>query len=118
MKVLKDPDQALQVMDKKLDELRKSRKRLFTEPTGKEVTEISGQETAITRIAVYIRHAIKHHGCFGSEDMACIYKYADDAKEEANKYYSNPRVNWFVKGLAEGAAWACVGLEVRMEDEP
>lgn len=116
MKVLKDPVQALQIMDAKLDELRKSRKRLFTEADGKEATEISGQETAIIRIAAYIRLAIKHHGCFGSKDMACIYIYADDAKEEANKYYSNPRVNWFVKGLAEGAAWACVGLEVRMEE--
>lgn len=116
MKVLKDPVQALQIMDTKLDELRKSRKRLFTEPTGKEATEISGQETAIIRIAVYIRHAIKHHGCFGAEDMACIHKYADDAKEEANKPFLNPRVTWFVKGLAKGAAWACVGLEVRMEE--
>lgn len=118
MKVLKDPVQALQVMDAKLDELRKSRKRLFTEADGKEATEISGQETAIIRIAAYIRLAIKHHGCFGSKDMACIYIYADDAKEEVKKYYSNPRVTWFVKGLAEGAAWACVGLEVRMEEEP
>lgn len=116
MKVLKDAEKVLHIMDAKLDELRKSRKRLFTEADGKEATEISGQETAIIRIAAYIRLAIKHHGCFGSEDMACIYKYADDAKEEANKYYSNPRVNWFVKGLAEGAAWACVGLEVRMEE--
>lgn len=116
MKVLKDPDQVLHILDAKLDELRKSHKRLFTEPTGKEATEISGQKTAIIRIAAYIRLAIKHHGCFGSKDMACIYIYADDAKEEANKYYSNPRVNWFVKGLAEGAAWACVGLEVRMEE--
>lgn len=118
MKVLKDPVQALQIMDTKLDELRKSRKRLFTEADGKEATEISGQETAIIRIAAYIRLAIKHHGCFGSKDMACIYIYVDDAKEEAKKYYSNPRVTWFVKGLAEGAAWACVGLEVRMEEEP
>lgn len=116
MKTLQGPDQVLQIMDTKLDELRKSRKRLFTEPTGKEATEISGQETAIIRIAVYIRHAIKHHGCFGAEDMACIHKYADDAKEEANKPFHNPRVTWFVKGLAKGAAWACVGLEVRMEE--
>lgn len=114
MRVLKDPDQVLQIMNRKLNELHKR----FDEADEKEATEISGQEIAIIRIAVYIRHAIKHHGCFGSEDMACIYKYAEDAKEEANKYYSNPRVNWFVKGLAEGAAWACVGLEVRMEEEP
>lgn len=118
MKVLKDPYQVLQIMGRKLDKLRKSRERLFTEADGKEATEISGQETAIIRIAVYIRHAIKHHGCFGAEDMACVYKYADDAKEEADKYYSNPKVNWFVKGLANGAAWACVGLEDRMEEEP
>lgn len=115
MKVLKDPVQALQIMDKKLDKLRKSRERC-TNADGKEATEISGQETAIIRIAVYIRHAIKHHGCFRSEDMACVCKYADDAEEEANKYYSNPRVAWFVKGLADGSAWACVGLEVRMEE--
>ena len=114
MKVLKDAEKVLHIMDAKLDELRKSRKRLFTEADGKEATEISGQETAIIRIAAYIRLAIKHHGCFGSEDMACIYIYADDAKEEANKPFRNPRVTWFVKGLAKGAAWACVGLEDRM----
>ena len=114
MKVLKDPIQALQIMDAKLDELRKSRKRLFTEATGKEATEISGQETAIIRIAAYIRLAIKHHGCFGAGDMACVRIYADDAKEESNKPFNNPRVTWFVKGLAKGASWACVGLEDRM----
>ena len=113
MKVLKDYIQALHIMDAKLDELRKSRKR-FTEAYGKEATEISGQETAIIRIAAYIRHAIKYYGYFGVEDMACIHKYADDAKEEANKPFHNPRVTWFVKGLAKGAAWACVGLEDRM----
>ena len=116
MKVLKDAEKVLHIMDAKLDELRKSRKRLFTEPTGKEATEISGQETAIIRIAAYIRHAIKYYGYFGVEDIACIHKYADDAKEEANKPFRNPRVTWFVKGLAKGAAWACVGLEVRMEE--
>jgi hypothetical protein len=113
MKVLKDPVQALQIMDKKLDKLRKSRKR-FTEADGKEATEISGQETAIIRIAAYIRLAIKHHGCFGAGDMACVRIYADDAKEESNKPFNNPRVTWAVKGLAKGAAWACVWLEDRM----
>lgn len=116
MRVLKDPDRVLRVMDTKLDELHESRKR-FTEADGKEATEISGQETAIIRIAAYIRHAIKYYGYFGVEDMACIHKYADDAKEEANKPFLNPRVTWFVKGLAKGAAWACGSLEVRM-DEP
>lgn len=114
MKVLKDPCQALQIMDTKLDKLRKSRKRLFTKAEGKEATEISGQETAIIRIADYIRHVIKYYGYFEDEDMACVHKYADDAKEEADKPFRNPRVTWFVKGLAKGAAWACVGLEDRM----
>ena len=114
MKVLKDPVQALQVMDAKMDELHKSRKKLFTEANVKEATEISGQETAIIRIAAYIRHTIKYYGYFGVEDMACVYEYVDDAKEEANKLFCNPRVTWFVKGLAKGAAWACVGLEDRM----
>ncbi len=116
MRVLKDPDQVLQVMDARLDELRKSRKR-FTEADGKEATEISGQETAIIRISAYIRHVSKYYGYFGVEDMVCVHKYADDAKEEANKPFHNPRVTWFVKGLAKGAAWACGSLEVRM-DEP
>ena len=113
MKVLKDPDQVLHILDAKLDELRKSRKR-FTEAYGKEATELEGQEPAIIRIAAYIRIAIKHHGCFGAGDMACVRIYADDAKEESNKPFNNPRVTWFVKGLAKGAAWACVGLEDRM----
>lgn len=117
MKVLKDPVQALQVMDAKLDELRKSRKRLFTEADGKEATEISGQETAIIRIAAYIRLAIKHHGCFGSKDMACIYIYADDAKEEDHEY-RNTTDTWFMKGIAKGAAWALKEIEKRMEEEP
>lgn len=117
MKILKDPDRVLRVMDEKLDELRKSRKR-FPELTGKEAAEIYGQETAIIRIAAYIRCAIKSHGCFGEEAMARVYDYVEDAEEEANKYYHNPLVTWFAKGLAKGAAWACVGLETRMEEEP
>ena len=114
MKALKDPDRVLRVMNAKLDELHESRKRFPMLP-GKEVAEIYGQETAIIHIAVHIRHAIKGHGCFGVEDMACVYEYVDGAKEEANKYYHNPLVTWFAKGLAKGAAWACVGLEARME---
>lgn len=114
MKVLKDPDQVLQIMNRKLNELRKK----FDEADGEEASEISGQETAIIRIAAYIRLAIKHHGCFGAGDMACVRIYADGAKEEANKYYHNPLVTWFAKGRAKGAAWACVGLEDRMMEEP
>lgn len=114
MKVLQDPDQALQIMDAELDELHESRKR-FPKLIGKEVAEIYGQETAIIHIAVHIRRAIKRHGCFGVEDMAHVYEYVDGAKEGANKYYHNPLVTWFAKGLSKGAAWACVGLEARME---
>lgn len=117
MKILKDPDQALHIMDARLDELRKSRKR-FPELTGKEAVEIYGQETAIIRIAAYISCAIKNHGFLSEAAMARVYDYVEDAEEEANKYYHNPLVTWFAKGLAKGAAWACVGLETRMEEEP
>lgn len=110
---LKDPDRVLRVMDAKLDELHESRKG-FPELTGKEAAEIYGQETAIIRIAAYIRYAIKDHG-FGEEAMARVYDYVEDTEEEANKYYHNPLVTWFAKDLAKGAAWACVGLEARME---
>ena len=111
---LKDTAGVLRVMDAKLDELRKSRKR-FPELTGKGVAEIYGQETAIIHIAVHIRRAIKDHGCFGVEDMAHVYEYVEDTEEEANKHYHNPLVTWFAKGLAKGAAWVCVGLKARME---
>ena len=111
MKVLKDPNQVLRIMRAKLDELHKR----FVEAGVGESTEISGQETAIIHIAVHIRHAIKGHGCFGVEDMAHVYEYVDGAKEGANKYYHNPLVTWFAKGLAKGAAWVCVGLKARME---
>lgn len=117
MKILKDPDQVLHIMGAKLDELRKSRKR-FPGLTGKENAEIYGQETAIIHIAVHIRLAIKGHGCFEEEAMARVYDYVEGAEEEANKYYHNPLVTGFTKGLAKGAAWACVGLAARMEEEP
>ena len=113
MKVLKDPDQVLQIMNRKLNELRKK----FDEADGEEASEISGQEVAIIDIAGYIRHAIEDHGYFGVEDMACVYEYVDDAKEKDHEY-RNPRDTWFMKGLAKGAAWACVGLEDRMMEEP
>lgn len=112
---LKDPAGVLRVMDAKLDELHESRKRFPLLP-GKEVAEIYGQETAIIHIAVHIRRAIKDHGCFDESDMAGVYEYADGAKKGANKYYHNPLVTWFAKGLAKGAEWACVGLEARMEE--
>lgn len=114
MKILKDPGHVLQIISRKMNELRKK----FPGLTEKETTEIYGQETAIIHIAMHIRHALEDHGDFGVEDMACVYDYVEGAEEEANKYYHNPLVTGFAKGLAKGAAWACVGLEVRMEEEP
>lgn len=113
MKVLKDPDQVLQIMNRKLNELRKK----FDEADGEEASEISGQEVAIIDIAGHIRHAIEDQGYFGVEDMACVYEYVDDAKEKCREY-CNPRDTWFMKGRAKGAAWALEEVEKRMEEEP
>lgn len=113
MKILKDPNQVLRIMRAKLDELRKK----FDEADGEEASEISGQEVAIIDIAMHIRHALEDHGYFGVEDMACVYEYVDDAKEKDHEY-RNPRDTWFMKGLAEGAAWALQKIEKRMEEEP
>lgn len=114
MKVLKDPDQVLQIMDAKLDELRKK----FDAADGEEASEISGQEAAIISIAGHIRHAVEDRGYFGAEDIAWVYEYVDDAEGEANKYHRNPRDAWFMKGLAKRAAWAMQEIEKRMEEEP
>lgn len=113
MKVLKDPDQVLQILNRKTKALHKR----FIEADGKEATEISGQEVAIIDIAGHIRHAIEDHGYFGVEDMACVYEYVDDAKEKDHEY-RNPRDTWFMKGLAKRAAWAMQEIEKRMEEEP
>ena len=113
MKVLKDPGQALQIINRKLNELRKK----FDEADGEEASEISGQEVAIIDIAGDIRHALEDHGYFGVEDMECVYEYVDDAKEKDHEY-RNPRATWLMKGLAKRAAWACAKLEDRMEGEP
>ena len=109
MKVLKDPDQVLQIMNRKLDELRKK----FDAADGEEASEISGQEVAIIDIAGHIRHALEDHGYFGVKDMACVYEYVDDAKEKEYEY-PNPRDTWFMKGIAKGAAWALQEIEKRM----
>lgn len=113
MKVLKDPDQVLQIMNRKLDELRKK----YVEADGKEATEIGGQEAAIIRIARHIHHAIEDHGYFGVDDIAWVYEYVDDAKEKDHEY-RNPRDTWFMKGLAKRAAWAMQEIEKGMEEEP
>lgn len=113
MKVLKDPGQVLQIINRKLDELRKK----FDAADGEEASEISGQEVAIIDIAGHIRHAVEDHGYFGVEDIAWVYDYVDDAEGEANEY-RNPRDTWFMKGLAKRAAWALQEIEKRMEEEP
>lgn len=113
MKVLKDPDQVLQIMNRKLDKLHKN----YDAAEGNEASEISGQEVAIIDIAGHIRHAVEDHGYFGVEDMACVYEYVDDAKEKDHEY-RNPRDTWFMKGLAKRAAWAMQEIEKRMEEEP
>lgn len=111
MKVLKDPDQVLQIINRKLDELHKK----YVEADGKEATEIVGQEAAIISIARHIHHAIEDHGYFGADDIAWVYEYVDDAKGKGHEY-RNPRDTWFMKGLAKRAAWAMQEIEKRMEE--
>lgn len=118
MKVLKDADKVLQIMNRKLDELHKR----FVEAGVGESTEISGQESAIINIARQVRHAIEDHGYFGHDylgvkDLVCVYEYVADAKEKCREY-CNPRDTWFMKGRAEGAIWALKEIEKRMEEEP
>lgn len=113
MKVLRDPGQVLEILIRKLNELHKK----FDEADGEEASEISGQEVAIIDIAGDIRHAIKRHGYFGVEDMACIDKYVDNDKKEDHEY-RNTTDTWFMKGIAEGATWALQEIEKRMEEEP
>lgn len=112
MKVLKDPGQVLQIMNRKLNELRKK----FDEADGEEASEISGQEVAIIDIAGDIRHATEDHGYFGVEDRARVYEYVNDAKEKDHEY-RNPRDTWFMKGRAKGAEWALKEIEKRMKEE-
>ena len=99
-------------MNRKLNELHKQ----VDEADGEKASEISGQEVAIIDIAGHIRHAVEDHDYFGVEDMACVYEYVDNTKEKDHEY-SNPRDTWFMKGLAEGAAWALREIESRMEEE-
>lgn len=118
MKVLKDPDQVLQIMNRKLKALHKR----FDEAGEKEAAEISGQEVAIIDIVGQVRHAIEDHGYFGHDylgvkDLVYVYEYVADAKEKFREY-GNPRDTWFMKGRAEGATWAMKEIEKRMEGEP
>lgn len=114
MKVVKDTNKILQILNRKMKALHKK----FDEADGKEASSISGQEVAISSIAEYIRNAIEDHGCFGAEDIARVYDYVDGAEGEANKYHRNPRDTWFMKGLVKGATWARARIEYRLEEEP
>lgn len=118
MKVLKDPGKVLEILSRKLNELRKK----FDEADGEEASEISGQAVAIIDIMGQVRHAIESHGYFGHDylgvkDMVWVYEYVADAKEKFREY-GNPRDTWFMKGRAEGATWAMKEIEDRMEEEP
>lgn len=110
MKVLKDPDQVLQIMNRKLDELRK---KFYEAEDRLEEAEIYGQRTSIIRVKNYIRCTIEDHGCFEEEDLAHVCDYVDGAEEKCREFH-NLRDALFMKGLAKGAAWARVGLEDRM----
>lgn len=113
MKVLKDQDKVLHIMDAKLDELHKR----FDEAGEKEAAEIYGQEVAIISIAGHIRHAIEVHDYFRMKDMEWVYEYVDNARGKFREY-GNPRDTCFMKGRAEGATWAMKEIEKRMEGEP
>lgn len=113
MKILKDPGQVLQIISRKLNELRKK----FDEADGEEASEISGQEVSIICVKNHIRCAIEDHHRFDGSDMAGVYEYAADTKRSAREY-GNPRDTWYMKGRAKGTAWALKEIEKRMEEEP
>lgn len=114
MKVLKDPDRVLQIMNRKLDELCKK----FDEAEDElEEAEIYGQRTSIISVKNYIRCTIEDHGCFGEEDMAHVCDYVDGAEEKCREFH-NLRDALSMKGIAKGAAWAMQEIEKRMEEEP
>ena len=49
--------------------------------------------------------------------MADVYEYAANTKRSAREY-GDPWETWYMKGRAEGAAWALKEIEKRMEEEP
>lgn len=110
MKVLKDPDQVLEIMSRKLDKLNKEFNEVEDEL---EEAEIHGQRVSIICVRNRIRRAIEYRHRFDESDMAGVYEYVADAKKSAREY-GNSWDTWYMKGRAEGAAWACVGLEDRM----
>lgn len=112
MKVLKDPDQVLRIlMEKKLQLCKK-----FLEAEGEEASRISGKEISSGCVRGHIRYAMSDHRGFNEADMAAIYEYVANTKKAAHEY-SNPRDTWYMKGCAEGAAWALREIKSRMEEE-
>lgn len=110
MKVLKDADKVLHIMDAKLNRLHKK----FDEADGEEASKISGQEIAIISIAGHIRRTIEIYDYFRVKDLEWVNGYLDNAIENAREYRSNPRDTLFMKGLAKGAKWALQEIEERM----
>lgn len=113
MKVLKDPGQVLQILMEKKFQLCKK----FLEAEDEEASRISGQEISIGCVRGHIRYAMSDHCEFNEADMAAIYEYVAN-NEKAAREYSNPRDTWYIKGCAEGAAWALQEIEKRMENQP
>lgn len=113
MKILKDPDQVLQILMEKKFQLCKK----FREAEWDAASRISGQEISIGCVRGHIRYAMSDHRGFNEADMAAIYEYVANTKKAAREYI-NPRDTWYMKGLAEGAAWALKEIEKRMEKEP
>ncbi len=109
---MKDTGKVLQIMNRKLNELHKKFDEAEEKP---ETLEIVGKDASIASIARYIRRTIEDHGGFNEGNMADVYEYAADTKRSAREY-SDPRTTWYMKGLAEGAAWALKEIEKRMEN--
>lgn len=110
MKVLKDPGQVLEIMSRKLDELHKKFKEVEAEL---EEAEIYGQKVSIICVKNHIRCAIEYRHRFNEDDMAGVYEYVADTKKSAREY-GDPWDTWYMKGRAEGAAWALQEIEKRM----
>ena len=111
MKALKDVNQVLRILMEKKFQLCKK----FNEAEGLEASRISGQEISIGCVRGHIRYVMGDHRGFEEVDMAAIYEYVANTKKAAREY-SNPRDTWYMKGCAEGAAWALQEIEKRMEN--
>lgn len=113
MKVLKDPDQVLHIMDAKLDELYER----FDKANGEEAAEISGQVFGILEVQQIIREAVAARDCFAEEDLEYTRQHIAD---KGNVHYKTqkPEEAWFLKGADKGFDWARLEIEKRMEEEP